>query len=172
MVLFLLPLILTLASAIEINPNLNHNQLRFPWGVNFKFHGKMHHNLARVWIVTKFKLPPLNKFHFPPAKLEPDCSFDIPSDIKTRNVSDKIINAATDYKFIRPYLRSLCLDSLPVFELLKTRETHLRENLIQLVEKDLYGTLQSYRSLGRIEEVCQPSYIRCDRISHISRRGH
>ena len=149
MVLFLLPFILTLASAIEINPNLNHNQLRFPWGVNFKFHGKMHHNLARVWIVTKFKLPPLNKFHFPPAKLEPDCSFDIPSDIKTRNVSDKIINAAIDYKFIRPYLRSLCLDSLPVFELLKTRETHLRENLIHLVEKDLYGTLQSYRSLGR-----------------------
>ena len=60
-------------TSVEIDPNLHHNQLRFPWDVNFKYHGQLHHNLARMWVVTKFNIPPLNKFHFLSVKVAPDC---------------------------------------------------------------------------------------------------
>ena len=60
---------------VDIDPNLQLNQLRFPWGVNFKFNGLLHHNLARVWVVPKFKIPPRKRFNFPTVKLKPDCTF-------------------------------------------------------------------------------------------------
>ena len=33
------------------------NQVKFPWGVNFKYNGQLHHNIDRVWIVTKVPIP-------------------------------------------------------------------------------------------------------------------
>ena len=149
MLALLVLLLCGVGSCLDIDPNLHYNQLRFPWGVNFKYNGQLHHNLARVWVVTKFNLPPIGKFHFPSVKLQPDCEFDFPSNISALNISDKLKNAASRYQYIRPYLRNLCLDSRPLFRLMESREKFLREKLIKLVEKDLYGNLQSYRSQGR-----------------------
>ena len=64
-----------IVSPLEINADLHLNQLRFPWGVNFKYHGQLHHNLARIWEVTKFNIPPINKFYFFHASVTPDCDF-------------------------------------------------------------------------------------------------
>ena len=33
------------------------SQLKFPWGVNFKYNGQLHHNIDRVWVVTKVPIP-------------------------------------------------------------------------------------------------------------------
>ena len=140
---------LGLAVSIEIDPHLHNNQLRYPWGVNFKYHGKLHHNLARVWIVTKFTLPPMNWFHFPPAKLEPDCDFSYMANITSRNETDKYRKAATNFPYIKPYLTNLCKDSKPLFHLIASWEKYLREKLINLVEKDPYKPLFTYRFQGR-----------------------
>ena len=64
-----------IVSPLEIDPDLHLNQLRFPWGVNYKYHGQLHHNLARIWVVTKFNIPPINKFYFFHAPMTPDCDF-------------------------------------------------------------------------------------------------
>ena len=56
----------TVVAPASIGPELNQNQPRFPWGVNFKYNGMLHHNLARVWIVTKIPLPKPNNFTFLP----------------------------------------------------------------------------------------------------------
>ena len=36
----------------NIAPELLKNQLKFPWGVAFKYNGELNHNIDRVWIVT------------------------------------------------------------------------------------------------------------------------
>ena len=42
---------------IGYNAGLAKNKLNFGYGVNFKFNGKVHNNLDRVWIVKRFNLP-------------------------------------------------------------------------------------------------------------------
>ena len=140
---------LGLVAPIEIDPLLHQNQLRFPWGINFKYHGKLHHNLARVWVVTKFNLPPREKFNLPPADIEPDCEFNYMSNLTQKNISSKYRKAADTFPYVRPRLASLCMDSKPLFHLMATREKFLRETLLSLVEKDLYQPLIQYRSPGR-----------------------
>ena len=93
---------LGLVAPIEIDPLLHHNQLWFPWGVNFKYHGKLHHNLAKVWVVTKFNLPPREKFNLPPADIEPDCEFNHMSNLTQKNISSKYRKAADTFPYVRP----------------------------------------------------------------------
>ena len=149
--------------AAEINPHLYENQLRFPWGVNFKYNGLLHHNLARVWIVTKFPLPALNKFYFPEFNFHPQCDFNKSSD--TSSVFDKgpfngHINSKkglfqnnqpsqNDLDWARPWLRQVCEHSLPILSLMKRKDDFYRSKLQHLVEHDLYGNLLTYRSAGR-----------------------
>ena len=138
-------------ATVDIYPNLQLNQLRFPWGVNFKFNGLLHHNLARVWVVTKFKIPPRNRFHFPTVKLKPDCTFYARGNsYPTSRVSGPWTNRSTVFSDHYKYdLRQLCEDSLPLFSLIESREDYHRHKLLELVEQDLYGTLQTYRTNGQ-----------------------
>ena len=151
--LLLLPF---LGKCVEINPQLHYNQLRFPWGVNFKYTGLLHHNLARVWIVTKFNLPPKNRVHFPPVNLVPDCNFTTTpgtahndshqSHLRTFSIFGPSMDTDCNR---RVKLRNHCEDSLPAFTLVKTREDYYRKKLIALVDEGLYAPLESYRSLRR-----------------------
>ena len=133
-----------LTTSVEIDPSLHHNQLRFPWGVNFKYHGQFHHNLARMWVVTKFNIPPLNKFHFPSVKVAPDCDFNISKQAYERGGSH-LRKVASQFGKVPVLLRSICKQSLPMFSLFEKREEFNRKKLLKLVEEDLYGTLKSYR---------------------------
>ena len=133
-----------LTTSVEIDPNLHHNQLRFPWGVNFKCHGQLHHNLARMWVVTKFNIPPLNKFHFPSVKVAPDCDFNISKQAYERGGSH-LRKVASQFGKVPVLLRSICEQSLPMFSLLEKREEFNRKKLLKLVEEDLYGILKSYQ---------------------------
>lgn len=36
------------------------NQIKFPYGINYKFHGHLYHNLDRVWVVTAVPMPKLD----------------------------------------------------------------------------------------------------------------
>ena len=143
----------SLGKCIEINPHLHYNQLRFPWGINFKYTGLLHHNLARVWVVTKF---PKNRFHFPPVNLVPDCNFTMTPD-KAQNETYRahlrtfgiLAPSLGTNRNRRIELRNSCEDSLPAFSLVKAREEYYRKKLIALVDEDLFTPLESYRSLGR-----------------------
>ena len=144
----------------EINPHLYENQLRFPWGVNFKYNGILHHNLARVWIVTKFPLPAMNKFYFPSFNLHPQCDFNSSS---SRGLSKPFngylsskgganppdSQSSLDLNWARPWLRHVCENSLPILSLVQRKDNFYRSKLQHLVEHDLYGNLLSHRSAGR-----------------------
>ena len=91
----------------------------FPWGVNFKYNGKLHHNLARVWIVVKFPLPDWEKFKFPDMKFLPDCSF---------SQTEKHTPAWTvQYDYLKSWLMVMCQAVSPQLQLLKEKEKAYRD---------------------------------------------
>jgi hypothetical protein len=51
------------------------NQLRFPYGVNYKYRGMVHHSLDRVWIVTKIPIPKFSDVKFETLQWDPTCSW-------------------------------------------------------------------------------------------------
>ena len=54
--LFILFLWTTTVPAGE-TPDLYKNQLHFGYGINYKYNGKLYHNLDRVWIVHSVVIP-------------------------------------------------------------------------------------------------------------------
>ena len=131
----------TLVASASIAPELNQNQLRFPWGVNFKYNGMLHYNLARVWIVTKIPLPKPSEFNFPSFNFYPDCNFNttfegMPNELKT-------------YKWVRPWLRSLCETSLPIISLLRKKEDFYKNKLQDLLTNELHRAMPALGSAGR-----------------------
>ena len=38
-------------------PDLYKNQLHFGYGINYKYNGKLYHNLDRVWVVHRVVIP-------------------------------------------------------------------------------------------------------------------
>ena len=72
---FLILCLLYMYEYADIAPCIHSNKLRFPLGVIFKYNGKLHHNLARMWIVAKFPLPDWEKLKFSDPKFLPDCPF-------------------------------------------------------------------------------------------------
>ena len=68
-------LILALTHSATFSPDIKQNELRFPYGVNFKYNGILHHNMARVWIVTKFPLPRFEDLEITDRVFNPDCNF-------------------------------------------------------------------------------------------------
>ena len=50
-----------IVNTLEVNhigydAELSQNQLKFGYGINFKFNGEVHNNLDRVWVVQRFNL--------------------------------------------------------------------------------------------------------------------
>ena len=79
-------------SAISIMPELQHNVLRFGYGVNFRYEGMLSHSFDRFYIVTRIEIPKVLDLNFTlfqfdyncshVANIEKDTSFKIPSTIK------------------------------------------------------------------------------------------
>ena len=72
--------ILAHGEGATFSPDVKQNELRFPYGVNFKYNGILHHNMARVWIVTKFQIPKFEDLLFKEHDFMPECDFSITSD--------------------------------------------------------------------------------------------
>ena len=81
------------------------NRLNMSFGINSKFNGLLHHNLERVWVVTKIALPKLQDIHFPDINFDTDCTF-------TR----KLNNARQAAKY---EIQSICKSMKPLIRLLK-----------------------------------------------------
>ena len=73
--IFLLSLSLTIVFTQDIAPELKRNVLRFPYGVLFKYTGKLTTNVERVWVVNKITLPKLQDIDLAPIKTDLDCSY-------------------------------------------------------------------------------------------------
>ena len=126
------------------------------FGINYKFNGLLHHNLERVWIVTKIALPKLEDIHFPDIHFDPDCTF-------TR----KLNNARQTAKY---KIQSIWKSMKPLIRLLKQKEKHYENAIKALLKEEIPRSLhqsghsQSSRSFQVPVSVCQ-------RFSHDTREG-
>ena len=65
----------TLGSQLQISSDLFLNKLNMSHGINYKYNGLLHHNIHRVWIITKVVLPKLKDVKFPDINFDPECKF-------------------------------------------------------------------------------------------------
>ena len=54
--LFMVSYFINIALAGE-TPDLFKNKLHFGYGINYKYNGKLYHNLDRVWVVHRLVIP-------------------------------------------------------------------------------------------------------------------
>ena len=66
---------IALGSYPQVSQDLDFNKLNMSFGINYKCNGLLHHNIDRVWVITKVVLPKLEEIFFPDIKFDPDCSF-------------------------------------------------------------------------------------------------
>ena len=56
----------------QVSQDLYLNRLNMSFGINYKFNGLLHHNVERVWVVTKVVIPKLDDILFPDIEFDPD----------------------------------------------------------------------------------------------------
>ena len=59
----------------QIAPELFLNKLNISYGINYKYNGQLNHNIDRVWVVTKIKIPMYEEIKFPNISFDPECKF-------------------------------------------------------------------------------------------------
>ena len=62
-------------TSIVIKPELKENILKFGYGINYKYEGKLAHSFDRFYIVMKFILPMANDLKFSTLKFDDKCSY-------------------------------------------------------------------------------------------------
>ena len=133
--LILLACIVCIAIGARFSPDLNKNQLRFSYGVNFKYNGMLHHNMARVWIVTKFPIPNFKSLLTMDRKVLPNCEFK--NDVKQEHESWLKI------------LKDMCEASKPQIKLIKERELAYKRELNRLLQEEIFTALPNISPAGR-----------------------
>ena len=75
-----------------------------PYGINYKYTGQLNHNIDRVWVVTKIKIPKYEEIKFPNISFDPEYKF------------LESLNNGNTYRYIQS-IKQLCRDSAPLINL-------------------------------------------------------
>ena len=62
-------------TSIEIKPELKKNILKFGHGINYKYEGMLTHSFDRLYVLTKFILPPIKAFIFSQLNYDSTCAY-------------------------------------------------------------------------------------------------
>ena len=108
----------------QIAPELFLNRLNISYGINYKYNGQLNHNIDRVWVVTKIKIPKYEEIEFPNISFDPECKF------------LESLNNGNTYRYIQS-IRQLCRDSAPLINLFQYKENYKQRLIQQLLNEDL-----------------------------------
>ena len=120
----------------QIAPELFLNRLNISYGINYKYNGQLNHNIDRVWVVTKIKIPRYEEIKFPNISFDPECKF-----------LDPLKNGNT-YTHIES-IKQLCRDSAPLINLFWYKENYKQWLIQQLLDEDLTLALKGKRLKNR-----------------------
>ena len=99
--LFILQFLLgSVIGELQIAPELFLNRLNISYGINYKYNGQLNHNIDRVWVVTKIKIPKYEEIRFNNISFDPDCKF--LDSLKNGNTHTQVDS-----------IKQLCRDSAP-----------------------------------------------------------
>ena len=131
--LLLIFLGITVGSQVQISSDLFLNKLNMSYGINYKYNGLLHHNIHRVWIITKVVVPKLKDVKFPDIQFDQDCKF--------------IKNIKTASQHVKS-IRSICQSMKPLITLLKQKELYyekaIKDILKEEIPRSLYGSGYSH----------------------------
>ena len=116
----------------QIAPELFLNRLNISYGINYKYNGQLNHNIDRVWVVTKIKIPKYEEIKFPNISFDPECKF-----------LDSLNNGNT-YRHVES-IKQLCRDSAPLINLFWYKENYKQRFIQQLLNEDLTLALKGIR---------------------------
>ena len=140
LLLFILFLITTAVPAGEA-PDLYKNQLHFGYGINYKYNGKLYHNLDRVWVVHRVVIPKTEDL----AKL-PDFPNELTCTEGVRHV--KWGPPQIDRTILK---HTLCLTAAPQLKVLKRQASYLKKRVTTIVKDDLYHALHSLHPVSHFK---------------------
>ena len=95
----------------QIAPELFLNRLNISYGMNYKYNGQLNHNIDRVWVVTKIKIPKYEEIKFPNISFDPECKF------------LESLNNGNTYRHVQS-IKQLCRDSTPLINLFQYKENY------------------------------------------------
>lgn len=121
----------------EVSPDLYKNVMRPEWGINFKYNGAVHHNIDRVWVVTRVPIPELGKLKIHPLEIDTECSFlfKVQNNVQQSVQRQQIQDAMSDMcSIIRPYVRHI-----------QAKEQYLMTKISNFYDSELYTALPALR---------------------------
>ena len=95
----------------QIAPELFLNKVNISYGINYKYNGQLNHNIDRVWVVTKIKIPIYEEIKFPNISFDPECKF-----------LDALRNGNTEANI--ESIKQICRDSAPLINLFRYKEKY------------------------------------------------
>ena len=126
-------LLITIGSALgsqpEISSDLFLNKLNMSFGINYKYNGFLHHNIDRVWIITKVALPKLKDISFPDNAFDPDCPF-VKCLKHSRTAAQQVEN-----------IRSICRSIKPLISLMKGKEIYYENAISKILKEEIPQSL-------------------------------
>ena len=140
----------TLGSQLQISSDLSLNKLNIPYGINYKYNGLLHHNIHRVWIITKVVLPRLKEVKFPDINFDPECKF--VDHLKNSMAASKHVNS----------IRSICKSMKPIVNLLKEKELYYESAIKGILKEEIPWSLHGSGSGSCLcwSEICSCSTMR------------
>ena len=114
-------------------PDLYKNQLHFGYGINYKYNGKLYHNLDRVWVVHRVVIPQTQDLtRLPEFPHTVNC---IP------HVKDKEMDLPHMERKV--WAQTLCKAAAPHLKMLQKQASYLKRRVTKIVKDDLYHALHS-----------------------------
>ena len=129
---YLLLLQFLLGSVIDnpqIAPELFLSRLNISYGINYKYNGQLNHNIDRVWVVTKIKIPKYEEIKFPNISFDPECKF------------LESLNNGNTYRHVQS-IKKLYRGSAPLINLFWYKENYKQRLIQQLLNEDLTFVLK------------------------------
>ena len=108
------------------------------YGINHKYNGQLNHNIDRVWVVTKIKIPNFDEIKFPNISFNPECKF-------LEKLKDRNTNTNSQIESVR----QICRDSAPLVRLFQYKEDYKQELIRKLIEEDLQLALKGKKLRGK-----------------------
>ena len=146
--------LVTIVNTLEVNhigydAELSQNQLKFGYGINFKFNGEVHNNLDRVWIVQRFNLPrELDKHFVKGLQFGLNCNYTgLDRILKSHPGSERRLNL----------LKEICKQTVPLLHNMAQGAFQYKQTLRKLINSDLYHALHG---LSVVEELRYKRHVK------------
>ena len=124
-----------LSEPVTPTQDVLRNKLHFGYGVNYKYNGKLYHNLDRVWAVHRVTLPQASELEqLPVFPHNLDCYIDL----REHAIAGSHMNLNR-----KQLIRQICEQTLPNFQLLRKQAEYFRHMAISLIKDELYHALHS-----------------------------